>query len=216
MLALMTPSRKGAIVPLLGTVFLLMASAPGAPASGVGGVAAEPGASAPASPGGTGFGDPSVFPGTPRITSVRAVKPRVTAGQALRIALRVDRPRAKSVHVRAVVAGSGVRRLSIDLGHLPTGREVAVSVSAQLSPGRYRVRLLALGRRGEHAVQGGSVARVIVVAPRRVRQPPKLTPAPAPAPVLLPPTGTVATPLPITPTWMMRPLTARHSTFRAT
>lgn len=186
----MTSPHKGFIVPLLGTLFLLMAPASGAAASGAGGVSAEPGTVASPKTGGAAFGaGGGRVPGRPRIRSIRAVSPRVTAGRAVRLALRVDRERAQSVHVRAVIAGSGVRRLSVDLGHLPTGRTVRVGLSADLAPGRYRVRLLALGRRGERAVQGRTVARIQIVAPPRAATP---RPAPEPDPLVLAPAPTVA------------------------
>ena len=182
----MTSPAKGFIVPLVGTLFLLMLPAPVALASGAGGVSAEPGtvASPTHAPGGAAFGvGGGRVPGTPRIRSVRALDARVTAGRALRLAVRVDRPRAKTVHVRAVIAGTGVRRLSVDLGRVPAGREVSVDVAAQLGPGRYRVRLLALGRHGQHAVQGRTVARVRVVAAPK--------PKPAPKPQVVPPSPKV-------------------------
>ena len=184
--------QKGFIVPLLGTVFLLMAPASGAAASGAGGVSAEPGTVAQPTTGGAAFGaGGGRVPGPPQIRSIRAVAARVTAGRAVRLVVRIDRERAATVHVRAVIAGTGVRRLSVDLGHLPTGRTVRVGLSADLPPGRYRVRLLALGRHGEHAVQGRSVARIQIVAPAKVARP-EPTPTPTPDPLVLAPPPTVA------------------------
>ena len=179
-------SRKGLIVPLVGTLFLPMAPASGAAAPEAGGVSAEPGAvSQPAShptTGGSSFGAHGPAPGRPQIRSIRATTARVTAGRAVRLVVQVDRARAQTVHLRAVIAGTGLRRLSVDLGHLPTGRPVRVGLNADLAPGRYRVRLLALGARGEHAVQGAGVARIRVVAAPKPR-----VPAPEPTPSVTPP-----------------------------
>ena len=194
----MIPSHKGVVVPLLGTLFLLMAPAPGAFASGAGGVSAEPGTAAAPTTGGSGFGvGGGRIPGPPRIRSIQAVTARVASGRTVRLLVRVDRERAATVHVRAVIAGRRVRRLSIDLGRLPAGRDVSVGFTADLKPGRYRVRLLALGRRGEHAVQGRDVARVSIVAPPR---PKGVAPGPAPAPdPTTPAPGPVLAPAPIVP-----------------
>ena len=193
---MMLPPHKGLIVPLVGTLFLLMAPASGAAAPEAGGVSADPGTVThrATTTGGAAFGAGGHrLPGRPRIRSIRAVAARVTAGRAVRLVVRVDRERATTVHLRAVIAGNGVRRLSVDLGHLPTGRTVRASLSADLPPGRYRVRLLALGRRGEHAVQGRDVARVQIVAPPRVvQQKPAPKPAPAPDPLVVAPPPTVA------------------------
>jgi hypothetical protein len=185
--AMMLPLHKGIIVPLVGTLFLLMAPASGAAAPEAGGVSADPGAMSHPTTGGAAFGAGGHrVPGRPRIRSIRAAAARVTAGSAVQLVVRVDRARARTVHLRAVIAGNGVRRLSIDLGHVPTGRTVRASLSADLPPGRYRVRLLALGRRGEHAVQGRTVARVQVVAAPKPK-PPAPKPAPVPAPPLVAP-----------------------------
>ena len=184
--AMMLPPRKGIIVPLVGTLFLLMAPASGAAAPGAGGVSAEPGTVSHPTTGGAAFGAGGHrVPGRPRIRTIRAAAARVTAGRALRLIVRVDRERARTVHLRAVIAGNGIRRLSVDLGHLPAGRTVRVDLSAGLAPGRYRVRLLALGRRGEHAVQGRSVARVQIVAPPKPK--PKPRPKPDPDPLVVAP-----------------------------
>jgi len=191
----MLPPRKGIIVPLVGTLFLLMAPASGAAAPGAGGVSADPGAMSHPTTGGAAFGAGGHrLPGRPRIRTIRAAAARVTAGRAVQLIVRVDRERAKTVHLRAVIAGNGVRRLSIDLGRLPAGRTVRVDLSAGLAPGRYRVRLLALGRHGEHAVQGRDVARVQIVAPPKPKPAPapKPSPAPAPDPLVVAPAPTVA------------------------
>jgi murein DD-endopeptidase MepM/ murein hydrolase activator NlpD len=88
----------------------------------------------------------------------------VTAPALPRVRLRVDQPSARTVRARLslvpVPAGGSGSAVVVDLGRVPTGREVSVAWPATVAPapGRYAVRLWVKGRGGRLLARGAGAS----------------------------------------------------------
>jgi murein DD-endopeptidase MepM/ murein hydrolase activator NlpD len=187
---MLTP-RRGLPALVAGTFLLLGLPAPGALASGAGGVEALPGTSAAPPAGGAEYGSALArVPRRPAVRALRLSRARVRAGRSARLALRVSRPGARTVRVRITLAAvAGGRTRHLPARRVRAGRTVRLRLPRTLRPGRYRVRVIALGARGERPVtRSGPLLRVLAEPKPRPKPKPRLNPQP--------PSGTPPTPVP--------------------
>jgi murein DD-endopeptidase MepM/ murein hydrolase activator NlpD len=167
------------------------AAAP-ARSGGTAAAAGAGGAVAPARSGGTEIGAPvgKGAPAAPPVARTFRVPRVVAQGTAPRIAVRIDAPGLPSVQARIVILrlGSNAAALRIDLGALPTGRQVLAPwpKGAVLAAGQYLVRLHAkdaAGRTLQRKAHTSGKATLTVRRAKRVAAPPAAAvPAPPPSP----------------------------------
>ncbi|MCD6726706.1 MAG: M23 family metallopeptidase [Solirubrobacteraceae bacterium] len=185
----MKPRTGIVALPLIG-VLLLSAPAPGASASGAGGVVAGSGSVPSSTRGGAQYGAVvRQAPSRPSVRLARLASATVTAGQRPSLEVRVARRGASSARVRALVAPTGSTRgrpAATGLRRVAVNETVAIALPSTLRPGRYSVRLEAVGAVGELPTRSKALRLVVKRKPKPAPETPSPSPPPPPPPGLPP------------------------------